>query len=157
MPTTTEALTEYEIERGKPVPSLNHGVIQALLTGAFLEQRARYTVVSELTLDLDGWRVTPDLSLYPKLEMDYTHDTVRMTEPPLVAVEIVSPTQPTQEVVDKIQGMLQAGVRSCWLVQPAMQTISIYTAGAPPRTFSEGTLTDPAAEGIAVDVAAVFA
>jgi Uma2 family endonuclease len=137
------------------VPSLNHGQIQFLLSGALLPYRNQYTIASEVAVQLDDLRVTPDLCVYPKLEVDYQRDVVRMTEPPLLAVEIVSPTQSTQAVVDKITGMLEAGVGACWLVQPAMQTITVYTKDAKPRTVSEGTLTDPATE-IEIDVSDVF-
>jgi Uma2 family endonuclease len=87
--------------------------------------------------------------------MDFQEDVVRMEEPPLLAVEIVSPSQSTQEVVDKITDMLDAGVQSCWLVQPAMETITIYTEGDKPQTFSTGTVTDPATE-IEVDLSEIF-
>lgn len=151
-------LTDYERERSKPPLSWNHGIVQARLIWVLAQhEREQYTGVSELDLDLGGLHVTPDVSIYPKLEIDYARDILRMTKPPLTAVWIANPTQPTQEVVDKIQDMLRAGVLSCWLAQPAMQTVSIYTADAPPRTVAEGTLTDPAVEGIAVDVTDVFA
>ena len=50
-----------------------------------------------------------------------------MRQLPLVAIEIASPTQATQDLADKIRQMLAAGIPSCWLVQPPMQAITIYT------------------------------
>jgi Uma2 family endonuclease len=122
MPATTEALSDYEKERGKPLPSFSHGTIQADLIIALGEHRSEFSIVSELSLELPveskggeangnagsgdraamvratrrttALRVTPDISVYRKKEVDWTHDVVRMTEPPLLAVEIVSPTQP---------------------------------------------------------------
>ena len=144
----------YEQERGKPLPSLNHGYLQAALTHVFFPHR-EYTVASELTLQLGDFRVTPDLCVFRKRKITFTHDTTRVTEPPLLAVEIVSPSQSTQDVADKIHDMLDAGVESCWLVQPAMQTITVYTDGSKPRTFDRGTLSDPATD-IEVDVDDLF-
>jgi|GEM_PF-3389664 len=47
-------LSEYEIERGKPVPSLNHGIIQSNLCFTILAKyRAEYSVISELSVELD--------------------------------------------------------------------------------------------------------
>jgi Uma2 family endonuclease len=154
MGTVTEH-TDYEQERGKPLPSLNHGQIQFLISGAFHPYREEYTIASELTLEFDDRQVTPDVCVYPKMEVDYQRDVARMTEPPLLAVEIVSPTQSTQDVVDKINDMLDAGVQSCWLVQPAMETVTIYTADAKPHTVSDGTVEDPATD-IAVEISAIF-
>jgi Uma2 family endonuclease len=151
----TDAYTEYEDERQKPVPGVNHSRLQIRLSVALFRHEPEYTVLSELALKLDGDRFTPDLCVYPPLDVDYQRDTVRMSEPPLLAVEIVSPSQSTQDVVDRITDMLDAGVQSCWLVQPAMQTVTIYTPGARPTTVSSGTVTDPATD-IAVDVADIF-
>ena len=143
---TTAPPSDYELERGKPLPSLNHGVTQALLIGAFLRYLSQYTVVSELSLELEGERFTPDVCLYPKLQTDPLEDRIRMTEPPLLAVEIASPSQGTQTLVDKIRLMLRLGVRSAWLVQPALQTITLFHPGAKPRTFTEGLIKDDVAD-----------
>lgn len=154
MDTSTER-TDYEKERGKPLPSLNHGQIQFLISGALHSYREKYTIASELTLELGNRQMTPDVCVYPKIEVNYQRDVTRMTEPPLLAVEIVSPTQSTQDVVDKINDMLDAGVESCWLVQPAMETVTIYTADAKPHTVSDGTVDDPATD-IVVEISAIF-
>lgn len=150
----SESASTYEQERGKPLPSLNHGYLQAALTHAFFPHR-EYTVASELTLQLGDVRLTPDLCVFRKRKITFAHDTTRVSEPPLLAVEIVSPSQSTQDVADKIYDMLDAGVKSCWLVQPAMQTITVYTDTAKPRTLDRGTLTDPATD-IEVDVDELF-
>ncbi len=147
--------SDYEQERGKPLPSRNHGYLQATITGAILEYRDQFTPFGELTLQLGDLRVTPDVCVYPKMRLNFQEDEARMTEPPLLAVEIVSPTQSTQDVVDKINDMLDAGVESCWLVQPAMETVTIYTADAKPHTVSSGTVEDPATD-IAVEISAIF-
>ena len=78
-----------------------------------------------------------------------------MTEPPLIAVEILSPTQSQQDVMDRINGMLDAGVESCWLVQPVTETITIFTGNEKPTTVSTGTLHDPATD-IEVNLADIF-
>jgi Uma2 family endonuclease len=142
----TDPYTEYEEEREKPVPGVNHSRLQIRLSVALFRHEPEYTILSELALELSGNRFTPDLCVYPKMEVNFQEDEVRMTEPPLLAVEIVSPSQSTQDVVDKIREMLDAGVASCWLVQPATETVSIFTADAKPRTVSEGTVSDPATE-----------
>ena len=165
MPATPEALSDYERERGKPLPSFNHGTIQALVIGELLKHRDEFSIVSELSLELprgeagengEPLRVTPDICVYPKKDVDWMRDEVRMTEPPLLAVEIIGPTQPSQDVVDKIQDMLGAGVSSCWFVQPAIRGVSVFTREAEVRTVTEDVLEDPAT-GIAFDVPVLFA
>lgn len=141
---TTETVSDYERERGKPMPGKLHGFTQSVLIALLMQHRDRYTLFSELTLELDDWQVTPDLSLYPKMTIDFTRDEIRMTEPPLLAVEIASPTQGMQELVDKIRRLLEAGVRSCWLVQPMLQTITVFSGTMEPRTYSQGPIQDAA-------------
>jgi len=138
----TEPLSDYEKERGKPMPSKLHSVVQTNLTIA-LSGHPSYTVLSELTLELDGRELTPDLSVYERLDVDFTEDELRMTEPPLLTVEIASPTQGIQELIDKIRFLLGAGVQSSWLVQPQLRTITVYSGDMASNTYSEGTVADP--------------
>ena len=138
-----ELQSAYERERGKPMPSKVHGITQIRLGAAMAPWFDQYTVIGELALDLGGRPLTPDLCVYPRLEIDYTDDEIRMTEPPLLAVEIVSPTQGVQELLDKIRHMLQHGVQSCWLVLPAIQAVTVFTADMKQTTFTEGEIADP--------------
>ena len=151
-----DATSDYEKERGKPRPDIAHSLAQTNLVFATRPFRAEYTFASELTLRLNGRRLVPDLSVYPKRPTDYAHDELFLTEPPLLAVLISTTGQPAEVLVEQVRYMLAAGVASCWLVQPAMQAVTIYTEGAAPKTFSEGTLEDPAT-GIEVSVEEVFA
>ena len=145
----------YEEERGKPMPSYNHGIIQANLTVEF-SKHLEYRVVSELDLELDGRRLTPDLSIYVREPLDVRHDIIRRTDPPLVTVEILSPMQGTYPVMEKVAFYLKSGVKTCWLVNPPTRTITIYSADDTDRTFVPGQQAVDPAIGIAADVTAVF-
>src|SRR6266516_7835347 len=101
----------YEEERGKPMPSRNHGRVQTNLTGEFLVQQ-QFSIYSELTLAIGGANFTPDISIYPREAADYRHDEITRAELPLVAVEILSPSQSHQEVVEKAEVYLRHGVKS---------------------------------------------
>src|SRR5881296_2184411 len=89
----------YVEERGKPMPSFNHGVIQANLICEFARNQS-FRIVSELTLDINGKSYTPDLSVYSRTPLNLRHDVVRRSDPPLLVVEIISPQQGAQEVMD---------------------------------------------------------
>lgn len=147
----------YEEERGKPVPSRNHSSAEIRLGAVFLRYEPEYTPFTELSLALEGWSGTPDVCVYPRMDYDPTQDDeVRMTEPPLIAVEIASPTQSQESLVDKIRQMLAAGVQSCWLVQPAIRAVTVFSAEEPrPRTITDGAVTDPAT-GIEVALDDIF-
>jgi Uma2 family endonuclease len=144
----------YEEERGKPMPSFNHGAIQMNLGIEFARNRS-FRTVSELTLDIHGKSYTPDLSVYPRTPLDLRHDVPRRSDPPLLAIEILSPQQGSQEVLDKVDGYFAFGVKSCWVVSPPMHSIQILTADGRETVLTSGTAIDPVT-GLTADLAAVF-
>jgi Uma2 family endonuclease len=152
---TQETLSDYERERGKPMPSKLHSVVQTNLTVLLAAHRPQYTVFSELTLRLDEMDVTPDLCVYENMTVDFTHDEVRVTDPPVLAIEIASPTQGIQNLVQKARDLLANGVQSCWLVQPQLKTITVFTGEMESTTYSDGTVTDPVTD-ISVTLDDVF-
>ena len=147
-------LLSYKEERGKPSPSRNHSVVQANL-GCELKKDARFRIFGELDLDLRGHHLTPDLCVYPAGPIDFSRDILRRTDPPLLVVEILTLGQLIEEVMDKISHYLESGVKSCWMVIPPTQSITIFSADGAQKTFTEGTVTDPAI-GLSADLAAVF-
>jgi len=152
---TPDPISDYERERGKPPPSKAHGYIQWNLSVALAAFQDQYTGFSELTLELDGQELTPDLSVYPKTDVDLVHDEIRVKEPPLLAVEIASPTQNIQDLIDKIEFLLDAGVQSCWLVQPPLRTVTVFPGTLDGTTVSSGSVTDPVLD-IEVSLKAIF-
>lgn len=137
------------------MPSKKHSLIQKWILIALVRYEPEYVVFGELSLRLGDLDVTPDLCLYRQENVDLEHEEIRMTEPPILAVEILSPTQSTQTLVDKVEGLLAAGVQSCWLVQPALDLVTVFTEGMEKTTYTEGTITDPAT-GIEVALADIF-
>ncbi len=149
-------LSDYEIERGKPMPSKNHGIIQTRL-GTALSRSEQYEAASEMTIDIGtGSPLTPDLAVILREPMDVWNDEIRSKTPPITTVEIVSFSQSSAEMTKKVRSYLQHGVKSCWLVDPPMQQITIFTADGKKKTYEEGVVTDPVT-GLTADLAVVFA
>ena len=136
------------------MPSQNHSVVQSNLIVEFAKSR-EFRTFSELNLALDERHTTPDLCVYPAAPIDFRHDISRRTDPPLLIVEILSPRQPYEDVMDKISHYLESGVKSCWMVIPPTQSITIFSQGGMQKTFTEGIITDPEI-GLSADLAAVF-
>ncbi len=151
---TVEKPLTYEEERGKPMPSFNHGSVQANLIGEFTRQR-NFRVVSELTIELGGQNYTPDISIYPRQPINFRHDDIRRDDPPLLAVEIFSPTQGSQEILDKVDVYFRHGVKSCWIVSPPFRSVTVLTPDGQEEICHAGAVTDPAI-GLTADLAAVF-
>ena len=151
----TEALSDYELERGKPMPSKNHAIVQSNLTFALMGgYRQKYRILPELTLEF-GRRYVPDICVYPNQPYEREHDQIRVTEPPLTAIEILSPKQNADEIMEKFDVYFGVGVKSCWFVMPPTDTVFILTPDRKIQVFHDETLTD-AATGISIDLREVF-
>jgi Uma2 family endonuclease len=151
---TLEKPLTYEEERGKPMPSYNHAAIQVNLITEFARNR-EFRVCSELTLEFEGRPYTPDLSIYPRQALDLRHDIIRRTDPPLLVVEIFSPRQGYQDVMEKVDVYFRQGVKTCWIVSPPLHTVSILRPDGSTDTFNAATAKDPVT-GLTADLAAVF-
>jgi Uma2 family endonuclease len=126
-------------------PSYNHGYVQAKLARAFLELK-KYAVVSELTLTIEGKDYVPDIVLYPSRPISWVNDASKMSDMPLLAAEILSPTQSAQEIIDKFKIYFQAGVRSCWLIEWVPNVVMVFSAPDTMRSFFEGDIVDQTLE-----------
>ena len=94
MTETTTLLSDYELERGKPMPSKHHAKLQARLSQALLNAyEQEHDVYSELALELDTGKATPDVAIYPKTSDNWLIDEIRVANPPLSVMEILPPTQ----------------------------------------------------------------
>lgn len=133
---TAVAAHEYEIERNKPMPSLNHALIQGnLIYELKAHYKKRFSVASELSLALAEWPSVPDICIYPKLKIDLKNDVIAMTEPPLCAIEILSPTQSTNDLFTKAFKYFDFGVKSCWIVLPVVANIYVFSSPNEYRIF----------------------
>ncbi len=152
-------LTQYEIERNKPMTSKNHSIVQGnLITALNIRYRKTHSFFSELDIVMpEKPNCVPDIAIYPKLKIDFLDDVIGMTDMPLTAIEIVSSSQSDYEIVRKINRYFQAGVKSCWLVNPPLQAISVYSEIGKYTFFNtDMMLTDPVT-GIELPLAEVFA
>ena len=143
---------EAEFEEDVDVGSFNHGYIQMRL-GSLLDQSGKVTPVSELSLDITGIdlatfdlslkeEIKPDIALYERRSLSRPFDILKMKEMPLVAIEILSPRQGSYDILRKFKLYFALGVRSCWLVDPALATITVYRSMDQHRTFSGGEVYD---------------
>ena len=130
--------------RTEDIMSVNHSrAIQRI--SSYLERYDDiYDILPELEMKLNGKPVKPDVSVYPNLVEDWDTDVVFITEPPIIAVEVLSPKQAMTDITDKINTVyFPAGVQSVWIVVPLLQTVTIRTPDGKKITFSEGIIKDP--------------
>ena len=127
MEAIVDKITDYELERGKPLPDTIQAAIQAnLIFELKLRYRDTYRSLSELSLATLPDGTTPDVAIYPAFLLDYEHRTAKRSDAPLACIEIQSPSQSNEEMVDKTGIYFDFGVRSCWIVVPAVKGIFVY-------------------------------
>lgn len=142
-----EEINQYENQRNKPTPSLNHSFIQAnLIAELKVNYKKKYTTLSEISLQLPNVKVSvPDVAIYPKLVIDYKQDVIKMTDPPLSVIEILSPKQHLNDILNKFSTIyFPAGVKSAWLIIPPLQYVAIYQPNMEFTTFLEEEVIDEA-------------
>jgi Uma2 family endonuclease len=77
---------------------------------------------------------------------------------PVLIVEILSPSDKMEEIIEKVESYLDAGVKLVWVVEPVFQTITVYRPDAKPRLFNvtQDIDAEPHLPGFRVPVAEVF-
>lgn len=150
-------LSPYELERGKPMPSKNHSIVQSnLVFGLMTHYRQSFRFMSEINIDVLGRTVVPDVGIFPKMEADMAVDEVIVTQLPLTTIEILSPSQALTDLTDKARAYFQAGVKSCWIVLPDQQGVFVYSGPKEYNYFhGKDVLRDPAT-GIELELAPLF-
>ncbi len=126
--------------------SINHSIAQVRIA-SLLNNDERFTVMTELSLDMSKQdfsrygikakdEIKPDICLYPNTIDWQDIDILKMTEMPLLAIEILSPSQSLEMLKNKVYAYFALGVKSCWLAIPSIEAIDIYSQPKQHRTFT---------------------
>ena len=77
--------------------------------------------------------------------------------PPVLAVEVLSPSDKHEDIVEKIGLYLEAGVVA-WMIDPDLQIVQVHRPGHLPESFnaSHELIGDPYLPGFRVAIAAIF-
>ena len=133
---TTESV---ENEESFDMGSWNHALVQSRLNRLLPDDK--FTLVTELSLDISTidlsqfnlkarGELKPDICLYPPTRRGLSRptDILKMSEMPLLAIEILSPTQGMYEIKEKFKVYFALGIKSCWLVAPEIGVITVYSS-----------------------------
>jgi len=147
------AVEETIEESINEMPTLNHSYICSQIMRQLLPNED-LEILPELTLAI-GNGLTPDVSVYPKeqIKPNFWKDITRFEQPPLVAVEVVSPSQNIQDLLEKAQLLVQSGVKTVWTVEPFSR--SIWVTNDRGTQLFHDTIVE--SEGIKVDFQKIFA
>jgi Uma2 family endonuclease len=78
--------------------------------------------------------------------------------PPVLAVEVLSPNDAHQDIVDKIALYLETGVAVVWIADPELRTVTVHRNDSEPVLYSasQELRGDPELPGFRVKVADLF-
>lgn len=161
----------YEVIDGrvveKPAMGVFEGMVAAWLVRLMLtagEVNRLGLVVHEVLFVLDPARKLkrrPDLAFvsyerWPRRSPRPTGDAWGVI--PDLAVEVVSPSNTADEVIDKLEEYFRAGVRLVWVIYPVRQKLYVYTSPTAVRILQPGDDLDGGAviPGFRVPVRALF-
>ncbi|MBC7797735.1 MAG: Uma2 family endonuclease [Pyrinomonadaceae bacterium] len=108
----------------------------------------------ELSLAI-GNGIKPDISVYAKNDVpppNFLQDITRYEKMPILAIEIISPSQNIQDLLEKADLLIENGVKNVWTVEPFTNTVFVTNESGVKR-FHKSVVEN---DGIKVDFAAIF-
>jgi Uma2 family endonuclease len=101
-----------------------------------------------------------DVAYFSAASLEQQSDNTSMIEgPPVLAVEILSPSDKLEDVNEKVDEYLAAGVALVWVVDPHFHTVTVFQPDVEPQLFNkEQVLTAaPHLPGLSIAVRTIFA
>jgi Uma2 family endonuclease len=137
-----------ELVRGEvielPQPQKPHGVIcnnvAFPLTLYVRKRRKGYIAINDagVLLERDPDTVRgPDVALYDDADHFVELHPKYGEVPPLLAVEVLSPSDRADQVTRKVNDYLRNGVALVWLIDSESREVTVYTRDNGPRVFGE--------------------
>lgn len=158
-------LEGYEYIKGEVIPvpptSLEHGHISADLFW-FLNSHVRKNKLGRVYMSDTGFQVgehvlMPDIAFLASARIP--DDLSKASPiPPDLAVEVVSPTDVLNRVVEKAFAYLDAGTQLVWVLEPRSKTVTVYRSETDITLLTRNdTLTgENVIEGFSCQVAELF-
>lgn len=152
--------------REKPMTVRNRFHSRTMITlGYFLEHWNRQQPLprGEVVGGEAGFRLarTPDSTVGvdvayapPELAAQEVEGTRLFDGPPLLAVEILSPNDTHEQIVEKVKKYLDCGTKLVWVVDPDYPTVTVHEAGREPVLYNREheVSGDPYLPGLRVPV-----
>ncbi len=164
---------ERELIRGqlreKPMTRRNrrHGRIENRI-GALLERwlEAHPEPRGEVVSGETGFRLRRDPDSTVGIDVAYVSPEIAAVDPdaayfegpPVLAVEILSPSDRQEDIDDKIRLYLETGVAIVWIVHPRFRTVTVYRPDAEPAMVSgrQELTAEPHLPGLRISLPDLF-
>jgi Uma2 family endonuclease len=138
------------------MPSKKHSTVQTNIIGLLFNDK-RFKPFIELSLDASQVDLSqfglktkdeliPDICVYTKKPSiakpaskpkpkRLDDDILKVSTMPRLVIEVLSPRQTINELLNKFNGFFALGIQSCWLVMPSIEIIKVYSQQGSYQTF----------------------
>lgn len=152
----------YELIDGvvmmSPRPALKHQLVSANLhdaLGAIVKKHGCH-MLSEIELFLDDNYIVPDISIICD-EITNFIDSTRYKQPPLIVMEIVSPSSTSRDYMLKRLKYQQLGIQEYWIVSPDDKCVwVIHYAQGVEHHYCDGMVQSAVLPELAVNLEQIF-
>lgn len=120
----------------KPMPKFRHSIIQKRLLRTVDDNSDEYTALPELRCTFAGRSIVPDVAVvaWNRIQLNEIGEPFdNFEQAPDWTIEILSPDQKANRVIDNILHCLQNGCRLGWLIDPDDYSILIFTPQREPK------------------------
>ena len=162
--------SRYELSRGELVPMTPVGFQHSAIVGRLGKLLSNY--VDDKRLGIVGMECgfklerepdtlrAPDLYFVSKERTAREGITPRFADfPPDIAVEVLSPEDTASEIHRKVEEYLPGGVPLVWIVDPAIQRVTVYRSLQDIKILKDDQELDggPALPGFRIKISEIFA
>ena len=122
----------------KPMPKTRHSILQKRLLGAIDKSSDHYTALPELRCTFGERSVVPDVAVvnWNRIQInDLGEPEDDFTEAPDWTIEILSPNQKANRVIDNILHCLQHSCKLGWMLDPDDYSVLIFTPHQEPGVY----------------------
>ncbi|WP_088243250.1 Uma2 family endonuclease [Calothrix rhizosoleniae] len=120
----------------KPMPKTRHSILQKCLIKEVDNQTDDYTALPELRCTFGGRSIVPDVAViaWNRIRVNEVGEPEdNFTEPPDWTIEILSPDQKVNRVIDNILHCLKHGSKLGWMLDPDDYSILTFTPQQEPE------------------------
>lgn len=152
----TNQVEFFEEFHSEDIMSVNHSKLIHRLSVALDRYEGVYDILPELELELSTGKCKPDIAIYQNLPIDWLNDVIYYNQPPIVAIEILSPKQALTDLTDKAyKQYFPAAVQVVWLIIPTIRIVQVLLPNGSIQTWSSGVMHDPIT-GMEMDLGYLF-
>jgi Uma2 family endonuclease len=124
----------FELVRGEVIEVPLPGELHCVVTS-----NANWPLSSYMRLERDPDTVRgPDIVFFEDSRKYDDLNPKWVEEPPVLAIEVLSPNDRIGKVTRKITQMLRSGIRLVWLIDPAARDVTVYRPGKDPYVVEDG-------------------